>query len=188
MIPLANRFFGVLALIAVAVAVVTTVLLVTRRVPDRLRDVALPTATAIVTVTTLGSLFYSEVAGYPPCVLCWYQRILMYPLVVVIGVAAVRRDRSVWIPTSILAAIGSTVAIWHIRVERNPSLGSMCDPDNSCALLWVQEFGWLTLPTMALIAFWAATALTITAREPRPGDEPGATAVPTAATGRQDHP
>lgn len=168
MIALANRFFGVLALVALAVAVVTTLLVVTRRVPDRLRDdVALPFAAAIVTVTTLGSLFYSEVAGYPPCVLCWYQRIAMYPLVVVIGVAAVRRDRTVWVPTAILSAIGAAVSVWHITVERNPALGSMCDPDNSCALLWVQEFGWLTLPTMALIAFAAATSLTIAARAPR---------------------
>jgi disulfide bond formation protein DsbB len=168
MIPLANRFFGVLAVVALATAVVTVVLLVTRRVPARLRDdIALPLAWAIAAVTTAGSLFYSEVAGYPPCTLCWYQRIAMYPLVVVVGVAALRRDRTVWLPTSILAGIGSVIAVWHIVIERNPEIGGVCDPTNPCAILWVQEFGLLTLPTMALIAFSAITALTIAARPGR---------------------
>jgi hypothetical protein len=75
------------------VTVVAVVALVTRRVPPWARDVALPAATAIALVTTLGSLYYSEVAGYPPCTLCWYQRIAIYPQVVVLGVAALRRDR-----------------------------------------------------------------------------------------------
>jgi disulfide bond formation protein DsbB len=100
-------------------------------------------------------LFYSEVAGYPPCTLCWYQRIATYPLVVVIGVAAVRRDRSVWLPASILAGIGGAISVWHLVIERNPVLGGACDPSNPCAILWVQEFGFLTIPAMALIGVLA---------------------------------
>jgi disulfide bond formation protein DsbB len=57
--------------------------------------VALPLATAVALTCTLGSLYLSEVAKFPPCILCWYQRIAMYPLVVILAVASLRRDRSV---------------------------------------------------------------------------------------------
>jgi disulfide bond formation protein DsbB len=165
-IAIAERTFGILALIALAVAVGTFVAVARGRVPDRLRDdVALPLATAIAAVTSGGSLYLSEVAGYVPCVLCWYQRIAMYPLVVVVGVAALRRDRAVWHTVLPLTAIGATISTWHIVIERVPSLGGdVCDPAAPCALRWVEEFGFLTLPTMALIAFAAISALTLAAR------------------------
>jgi disulfide bond formation protein DsbB len=159
-VPMANRFLALLALVALVLALVALVAIVRRRVPDWLADSALPLATAIAAVATAGSLFYSEVAGYPPCTLCWYQRIAMYPLVVVVGVAAVRRDRTVWLPASILAGIGGAISVWHLVIERNPVLGGACDPSNPCAILWVQEFGFLTIPAMALIGFLTIGLLT----------------------------
>ena len=168
MIAIAERTFALLALLAAAVAITTAVALVTRRVPDWLReDVALQLAAAIAAVATGGSLLLSEVAGYVPCTLCWYQRIAMYPLVVVVGVAALRRDRAVWHTVLPLTAIGATISTWHIAIERVPSLGGdVCDPAAPCALRWVEEFGFLTLPTMALIAFAAISALVLAARVP----------------------
>jgi disulfide bond formation protein DsbB len=165
-IPLAERVFALLALVAIGVAFATATALVTRRVPSWLRDdVALPLATAIAAVATGGSLLLSEVAGYVPCVLCWYQRIAMYPLVVILGVASVRRDGRVWSSVLPLTAIGGAIASWHIAIERRPSLGSdVCDPAAPCALRWVEEFGFLTLPTMALIAFAVITTLVLAAR------------------------
>jgi disulfide bond formation protein DsbB len=164
-IAVVERSLAILALLALGVAIVTAVALVTRRVPDWLRDdVALPFAAAIATVATAGSLYLSEVAGYVPCTLCWYQRIAMYPLVVVLGVAAWRRDRGAWRTALPLAVIGAAIAIWHIAIERNPSLGGACDPAAPCSLLWVNEFGFLTLPTMALIGFVAIAMLTLAAR------------------------
>ncbi len=167
MIAVAQRSFAVLALVAAVIAVVVTVLLVRRRVPVWLRDeVALPLATAIAVVATGGSLLLSEVAGYVPCELCWYQRIAMYPLTVVLGVAAWHRDDRAYRVVTPLAGFGSVIAVWHIAIERNPSLGGVCDPAAPCSLRWVEEFGFLTLPTMALIAFLAITALTLAARRP----------------------
>jgi hypothetical protein len=164
-----NRFLGILALLAIAVTVVAIVALVTRRVPAWARDVALPVATAIALVTTLGSLYYSEIAGYPPCTLCWYQRIAIYPQVVILGVAALRRDREVWRTAIPLAVIGVVVSVWHIVIERYPSLAGPCDPSNPCTIKWVEEFGFLTVPTMALVAGISFIALTLVARsEPDP--------------------
>jgi disulfide bond formation protein DsbB len=165
-----ERIFGLLALVAIVVAVGGTVALVRGRVPAWLRDdVALPLATAIAAVATGGSLYLSEVAGYLPCALCWYQRIAMYPLTVVLGVAALRRDRRVWLTAVPIAAIGSAVSVWHIAIERNPALGGPCDPTAPCSIRWVEEFGFLTLPTMALIAFLAIIVLTLLAR-PAPSE------------------
>ena len=166
MIAVAERVFALLALVAVVVAIATAFALVRRRVPDWLReDVALPLATAIAAVATGGSLLASEVAGYVPCVLCWYQRIAMYPLVIVLGVASARRDAEVWRTALPLSAVGAGIAAWHVAIERWPSLGSeVCDPAAPCALRWVEEFGFLTLPTMALIGFVAIAVLSLAAR------------------------
>ncbi len=173
---LVNRFLGILALIALGVTVVAVVALVTRRVPSWMRDVALPTATAIALVTTLGSLYYSEIAGYPPCILCWYQRIAIYPQVVVLGVAALRGDRDVWRTSVPLAAGGAVLSIWHIVIERNPALAGPCDPSNPCTIKWVEEFGFLTVPTMALIASISFIALTLSARPTTDGADHGTSA------------
>jgi disulfide bond formation protein DsbB len=163
--PVLERIFGLLALVALAVALGGVVALVRGRVPTWLRDdVALPLATAIAAVATGGSLYLSEVAGYLPCALCWYQRIAMYPLTVVLGVAAVRRDRQVWRTAVPIAVIGAAVSVWHIVIERNPALGGPCDPTAPCSIRWVEEFGFLTLPTMALSGFLAIIVLTLLVR------------------------
>jgi hypothetical protein len=171
-IAVVERILAVLALVAVVVALGTAVALVTRRVPSWLRDdVALPLATAIATVATVGSLYLSEVAGYLPCTLCWYQRIAMYPLVVVLGVATWRRDREVWRTAVPIAVIGAGIAVWHLAIERNPALGGACDVTAPCSLIWVREFGFLTIPTMALIGFVAIAVLVVAARPAAAIDE-----------------
>ena len=164
-----NRFLGILTLIAIAVVVLVVAALATRRVPAWARDVALPLATAIALVTTIGSLYYSEVAGYPPCTLCWYQRIAIYPQVIVLGVAALRRDATVWRYSVPLAIIGSALSLWHVVLERNPALAGPCDPSNPCTIKWVEEFGFLTVPTMALVASLSFIALTLSARSAAEG-------------------
>ncbi len=123
-------------------------------VRDVLAPEALWFAWVIATVTMLGSLYLSEIADYPPCKLCWFQRIAMYPLVVVLGVAAVRRDSGSRFTAYVLAGIGSAISVWHLAVEANPDLGSgSCDPTNPCSIKWVEEFGYLTIPGMALSGF-----------------------------------
>lgn len=186
MVAIVERMLGLLAVLAVLVAIATLVALVVRRVPPWLREIALAFATAIALVATAGSLFFSEVAGYVPCELCWYQRIAMYPLTVVLGVAAIRGDRQVWRTAVPIAALGSVISIWHIAIERNPLLGGdVCDPAAPCAVRWVEEFGVLTLPTMALIGFVAIIVLTLAARpscdhdrDPHPNHDDHTTPLP----------
>jgi disulfide bond formation protein DsbB len=156
-----------LALLAVLAEVGAAVLVVTlagrllspetewpRRVIASIGPLALVLAAVVATVATLGSLYYSEVADFPPCRLCWYQRIAMYPLVPILGIAAARRDRAVRWYALPLAVIGAAVSVWHVLVEHFPSLESgACDPVNPCSIVWVEQLGYLTIPAMALSGF-----------------------------------
>lgn len=167
MVAVVERIAGLLSLLTLGLIAYLVVALLRRQVPAVVRqDLALPLATLIAFSATAGSLFFSEVANYTPCVLCWYQRIAMYPLVIVCGVAALRRDFNVFKTVLPITVIGASVSIWHIMIEQRPALGGMCDPQAPCALKWINEFGFLTLPTMALIAFVAISLLVIAARQP----------------------
>jgi disulfide bond formation protein DsbB len=127
-------------------------------------DAALWIAFLVAGIATAGSLYFSEVANYVPCRLCWFQRIAMYPLAVILLVAAIRRDRGVSWYVIPLAALGACVSIYHYLVEWHPQLeGSACDPNNPCSLVWFREFGFVTLPLMALCGFVAIIVLVLPA-------------------------
>lgn len=104
----------------------------------------------------LGSLVYSEMIGFTPCMLCWYQRIAMYPQVVLLALAWIRRDEGIKPYSLALAVIGAVISTFHVLVERFPWIegsGGVCDPANPCTIKWVEELGFITIPTMALSAF-----------------------------------
>lgn len=126
---------------------------------------ALTLAACVAVVATLGSLYLSEVADFTPCTLCWYQRIAMYPLAPMLVIAAIRGDAGVRLYAAVLAGIGAVIATYHVLLERNPSWESnVCDPANPCTLIWVERFGYLTIPGMALSAFAAILVLLAVAR------------------------
>src|SRR5699024_12508721 len=77
---------------------------------------------AIALLAMMGSVFYSEVMGYEPCELCWIQRILMYPLVVIYGVAALKKNVYIALPGLILSGIGMFVSIYHYMIQKLPAL------------------------------------------------------------------
>ncbi|HEX4905916.1 MAG TPA: disulfide bond formation protein B [Acidimicrobiales bacterium] len=138
------------------------------RVRAALGEQALQLAFVVALVATAGSLWLSEGAHFVPCRLCWYQRIAMYPMAVILGIAAWRRDVSVRVYALPVVAIGATISVWHMLIERFPSLesASSCDPANPCSLIWVERFGYLTIPTMAFTAFaLIATLLLLAPKE-----------------------
>lgn len=153
-------FLALLALAAEAAVVsVAVIALVSRPVLAKVRGAvgsqAVTLAFVVALVATLGSLWLSEGAHFVPCRLCWYQRIAMYPMSVILGIAAFRRDVNVRVYALPVVAIGATISTWHMLVERFPSLerATSCDPANPCSIIWVERFGYLTIPTMALSAF-----------------------------------
>ncbi|WCO66859.1 disulfide bond formation protein B [Iamia majanohamensis] len=177
----------VFAVLAIAGSVLVVALLVGAALPstrgplrDRMAGQGLPLAWLVATVATLGSLYLSEVAHFPPCRLCWYQRIAMYPLVVVLGVGWFVRDRSPRITGLVLAGLGLAVNLWHVAVEIRPTLeGGSCDPTNPCSLRWVEQLGFWTIPRMAGVAF--ALVITALALDRGPAPAGPAPTVPTDA-------
>lgn len=126
---------------------------------------ALTLAAVVALVSSAGSLYLSEVAGFPPCKLCWYQRIAMYPLVVILALAARHKDYLVARYVVPLCAIGGAISAYHILIERNPSLeAGACDPNNPCSLIWVEHLGYVTIPVMALSGFALIILLTLAGR------------------------
>lgn len=117
----------------------------------------------IALVATLGSLYFSEIQKFIPCTYCWYQRILMYPLVILLGIAAVRNDykQSYYVlPFSIL---GIGMSSFHYLVQKSDlfqTAGSGCGiiPCNTAYINW---FGFVTIPFLALIAFILITMIQI---------------------------
>jgi disulfide bond formation protein DsbB len=168
---------GTLFLALLSVAAELTILIVVvlalfarpmlHRVRAALGGQTLQLAFVVALVSTLGSLWLSEGANFTPCRLCWYQRIAMYPMAVILGIAAFRRDVKVRIYALPVVAIGASISVWHILIERFPSLESStsCDPANPCSLIWTKRFGYLTIPTMALSAFVLIATLLLLSKE-----------------------
>jgi len=112
-------------------------------------------------IATAGSLFFSEVMKYIPCNLCWYQRILMYPLVILLGVASARKDYSMSLYALILAVIGGLISLYHYLIQKVPALHEL---GNACGIVpcntdYINWFGFITIPFLALIAFTLISVL-----------------------------
>lgn len=108
----------------------------------------------VALTATVGSLIYSEVAHFIPCRLCWFQRIFMYPLSVILLIAAIRKEAVARFYALPLALIGLVISIWHYLVQVYPSLeGGACDPVNPCSSRWVEVFGFISIPFMAGAGF-----------------------------------
>jgi disulfide bond formation protein DsbB len=116
---------------------------------------ALWLAWLVALVATVGSLIYSEVYHFVPCRLCWFQRIAMYPMSIVLLVGAIRREHMVKFYALPLALIGLGISAYHYLLQRFPDLEatSACDPDNPCSLILVNIFNFISIPFMAGAGF-----------------------------------
>ncbi len=160
---------ALIALVCVAIAVRTRGR--ARSIGERVLAVVGPRAyrlaLVVALVTTAGSLFYSEIKNLAPCVLCWYQRICMYPLAAILGVGVLRRDRAAFWYAAPFVAIGAPLALYHWLLERVPWLesSSACSTTPiDCASPYFQELGYITLAFMDMSAFLIIGALLLVAR------------------------
>jgi disulfide bond formation protein DsbB len=109
----------------------------------------------------LGTLYYSEIVGILPCKLCWYQRALLYPQVLLFAYSVLKKDARVFLYTSILSLAGALVALYHISLPLWQS-SIFCDPASElCLIQSVHIFGYMTIPMMSGSVFAALFFLSI---------------------------
>ncbi|MBP9493457.1 MAG: disulfide bond formation protein B [Sulfurospirillum sp.] len=109
----------------------------------------------VATIATVGSLFFSEVMMFPPCVMCWYQRICMYPLVVILLVGLFPLDTTVTRYAMPLTLIGLFFAIYHnlLYYKILPESVQPCSQGVSCTSDYINWFGFITIQFLSLVAF-----------------------------------
>ena len=122
----------------------------------------------VAAVTMGGSLYYSQVANFIPCELCWAQRICLYPFAIVLLVAALRRDRQVWTYVVPVAVIGAGIATYHVQLQAYPAQQSFCSSLVPCTTRYVWEFGFVSLPFMSLAASCFIITMVLVARATDP--------------------
>lgn len=106
-------------------------------------------------VATLGSLYFSQIRGFEPCTLCWYQRILMYPIILISGIGLFQKNATIALTTAVFAFIGGGISLYHYGIQKLAFLG---DTAPSCGLVpctgqYINYLGFITIPFLALIAF-----------------------------------
>jgi len=144
-----------------------------RRLRELLWGYELWLAFAVAAVATGGSLFFSEVGHFVPCELCWYQRIAMYPLSITLLLAALANDHRVARYLLPFPIVGAGVAVYHLLVENHvveQTQACQISAPGGCATRWIEEFGYVTIPTLSLTAFVLLFAFLILATLERPAD------------------
>ena len=155
----------ILALLALATAAGSLVLVISIGTPGayNLRTFVGERGRWLAFVVAAGamasSLYYSESVGFVPCEFCWYQRIAMYPLAVVLLVAAITRDERALRYVLPIAVIGAALSIYHVQLQVFPDQASSCSTGVPCHARYVQEFGFVSIPVMALCGFASVIAL-----------------------------
>lgn len=119
-------------------------------------DNAIIISLAMVASAMIGSLFYSEVAGYEPCILCWYQRIVMYPQVITLGLALWDKNRGVIYSSLVMSVIGFCISAYQYLGQVGATelkCDVITDSGVSCSQQFVLGFGYITIPLMAMVVF-----------------------------------
>ena len=127
------------------------------------KENAMPMVLAIAIVATVGSLFFSEIMKLPPCVLCWYQRICMYPIVIIGSVGLWKKDKNLPLFILPLSIIGLVISIYHnlLYYKILPESIAPCTMGVSCTTKQIELLGFITIPLMSLTAFTLITIITL---------------------------
>ena len=109
----------------------------------------------VALVAMCGSLFFSEILHYPPCVLCWYQRICMYPQVALLALGIYFKDKYVYRYSLLLSSVGILISIYHnlLYYKILPESVAPCTAGVSCTTKFIEWFGFVTIPFLSGTAF-----------------------------------
>jgi|SRR3989338_631024 len=157
MVTLTNNLLSILTVAAQVIIVILIVSLITRRknILNFFIKHSFLFSFIIALTATAGSLFYSEIAHYEPCKLCWFQRIFMYPQTIILFMALKRKDGNIRLYILAMSVIGALIAGYHYLLQLGVFHGDCAAVGYSvsCSQRFVLQFGYLTIPLMALTAF-----------------------------------
>lgn len=161
-VSIVNQLLGVLTLLG-GVVVISLIFVVffphnslSTLIQSYINRYSIHLSLAISAIAMTGSLFYSEIAGYEPCKLCWYQRIFMYPLVFLLAFALYRKDKTIVPYALLMSFLGGMIAFYHymLQIGVAPELPcSAVGASISCSKQFVLQWGYISIPVMALTAF-----------------------------------
>lgn len=124
-----------------------------------LREYGLYLAWLVAIIATAGSLYFSEVRHFVPCSLCWYQRILMYPLVIILAIASFKQDKTILDYVLPLSILGMLIAGWHIIEENTGVSIGMCSSGVPCTVKYINWLGFITIPVLSFTGFTLITLI-----------------------------
>ncbi|MCR4328271.1 MAG: disulfide oxidoreductase [Patescibacteria group bacterium] len=155
-----NQILGILTIAAdIAVVLIVAEMLFPGAFPwlrTVVKKKALWIAFSAAVIATLGSLTYSDIIGYEPCKLCWFQRIFMYPQVILLGIALFKKEKAILDYSLSLAVIGGIIAAYHYLLQVGVAPAVPCSAvgySAACSQRFVLQYGYITIPMMAVSAF-----------------------------------
>ncbi len=135
------------------------------QINDWINRSAMYVALIVAWVATLGSLYFSDVLGYVPCQLCWYQRIFMYPMALLIALGLLRFDKNLPHLVIPFTVIGGAISAYHYLLQKTDlfDAAATCQVGVPCSTAWINWFGFITIPFLALLAFFLITMFSVVA-------------------------
>jgi len=121
----------------------------------------IPFSFIIAFIATCGSLYYSEIVGFAPCHLCWFQRVFMYPQVIILGLGLFKKDDSVIDYSLALASMGAIISMYHNYIYYSATPSAICSITSPCTEVFFTGFHYISMPLMALTAFLMIAVLLI---------------------------
>lgn len=126
----------------------------TRDVAEYFGERAIFLSFLVALAATAGSLFYSDIANFQPCLLCWWQRIFLYPQAVLLLIAFIKKDQLARLHAIVLSSMGALISIYHTFLQFGGESILPCSTSGvSCEHVYFVNYGYVTIPTMALTAF-----------------------------------
>ncbi|MDP3764081.1 MAG: disulfide bond formation protein B [bacterium] len=162
MIDSVNFILSVFAVIAQIAIVFLIVAKITKNqsILKFVNEKVLILSLVIVLGGIFGSLFYSEIAGYAPCSLCWWQRVFLYPQAIILGLALIKKDLAVTRYIKTLSLFGLVISAYQSLLQMGLVPSIICGTSSiSCAQRYFINFGYITLPLMGFTAFLLLTIL-----------------------------
>lgn len=154
--PVVNQIFSILTILGQVIIIGLIILGFTKSFNQFISKNAVLFSFVVALIAALGSLYFSEVAGYTPCKLCWFQRIFMYPQIIILGIALWRKEKEAIGYSFALSILGAVIAGYHYLLQIGVAPAATCGITGysiSCSQRFIMQFGYITIPMMAFTAF-----------------------------------